>query len=120
MRLLKSPLALRLKEVVISGSRNEQATEDVPASIEVLNAEALEAQQVRDIRDAVRDLPNVSVQRSPSRFNLAQSPAGRNANAEFQHPGPGRQPRAAASGRPAHPARLPSTPPRSGTSSTWG
>ncbi len=73
----------QLKEVVISGSRNEQATEDVPASIEVLNAKELEAQQVRDIRDAVRELPNVSVQRSPTRFNLAQAATGRSGNTGF-------------------------------------
>lgn len=72
-----------LKEVVVSGSRNEQPSEDLPVSIDVLDAQKLEANQVRDIRDAARELPNVSVQRSPTRFNLAQSPTGRAGNAGF-------------------------------------
>ena len=42
-----------LKEVVISGSRSEQNPDDLPMSIDVINARALEEGQVRDIRDAV-------------------------------------------------------------------
>lgn len=59
--------AVTLKEVVISASRQEQATEDLPLSIDVLNADRLEAQQINDIRDVAKDLPNVSVKRAPAR-----------------------------------------------------
>lgn len=72
-----------LKEVVISGSRSEQNPDELPMSIDVINARALEEGQVRDIRDAVRELPNVSVTRSPARFSLASGSTGREQNAGF-------------------------------------
>lgn len=76
--------AAGLKEVVISGSRNEQDPDELPASIDVLNRKTLEERQIRDIRDAARDIPNVSVQRAPARFTLAGQPAfGRDQNAGF-------------------------------------
>lgn len=72
-----------LKEVVISGSRNEQDPDELPASIDVLNRKQIEERQIRDIRDVARDLPNVSVQRSPARFGLASGNTGRDQNAGF-------------------------------------
>lgn len=72
-----------LKEVVISGSRSEQNPDELPMGIDVINARALEEGQVRDIRDAVRELPNVSVTRSPARFSLASGSTGREQNAGF-------------------------------------
>lgn len=72
-----------LKEVVISGSRSEQNPDELPMSTDVINARALEEGQVRDIRDAVRELPNVSVTRSPARFSLASGSTGREQNAGF-------------------------------------
>jgi hemoglobin/transferrin/lactoferrin receptor protein len=72
-----------LKEVVVSGSRAEQAKDDIPATVEVINAQRLESGQMRDIRDIVRDIPNVSVQRAPARFSLAGAPTGRAGNAGF-------------------------------------
>lgn len=72
-----------LKEVVISGSRSEQNPDELPMSVDVINARALEEGQVRDIRDAVRELPNVSVTRSPARFSLASGSTGREQNAGF-------------------------------------
>jgi hemoglobin/transferrin/lactoferrin receptor protein len=72
-----------LKEVVISGSRSEQNPDELPMSIDVINARALEEGQVRDIRDAARELPNVSVTRSPARFSLASGSTGREQNAGF-------------------------------------
>ncbi|XAH25190.1 TonB-dependent hemoglobin/transferrin/lactoferrin family receptor [Xylophilus sp. GW821-FHT01B05] len=76
------PAAPALKEMVISGSRNEQDPDELPVSIEVLTAEQIEAQQVRDIRDAARDMPNVSVQRAPARFTIGAQ-TGRDQNAGF-------------------------------------
>lgn len=72
-----------LGEVVVSGSRSEQAKDDLPLSIEVINRDDIESKQIHDIRDAVRDLPNVSVKRSPARFGLAQGNTGRDGNAGF-------------------------------------
>lgn len=72
-----------LKEVVISGSRNEQDPDDLPASVDIINRKAIEERQIRDIRDAARDIPNVEVQRSPSRYNLATTSTGRDGNAGF-------------------------------------
>ncbi|MDB5931579.1 MAG: TonB-dependent hemoglobin/transferrin/lactoferrin family receptor [Polaromonas sp.] len=59
-----------LGEVVVSGSRSEQLSDDLPMSLDVINAQALEENQVGDIRDAARYLPNVSVRRAPARFGL--------------------------------------------------
>lgn len=75
--------APQLKEVVISGSRSEQDRDELPMSIDVINAQAIEEGQVRDIRDVARELPNVSVTRSPARFTLASGSTGREQNAGF-------------------------------------
>lgn len=73
-----------LKDVVVSGSRSEQAAEDLPASIDVIDRKEIEEKQIRDIRDLARELPNVAVQRAPARFTLAGQPAfGRDRNAGF-------------------------------------
>jgi hemoglobin/transferrin/lactoferrin receptor protein len=72
-----------LGEVVVSGSRSEQNRDDLPASVEVIDRAEIESQQIHDIRDAVRDLPNVSVKRAPARFGLAAGNTGRDGNAGF-------------------------------------
>ena len=72
-----------LKEMVVSGSRHEQDPDELPMSIDVINAQQMEEQQVRDIRDVARDMPNVSVKRSPARFTLASGSTGRDQNAGF-------------------------------------
>ena len=69
--------------IIVSGSRNEQSSADVPASTEVLTANALEEGQIRDIRDVAKALPNVSVRRAPARFSLAGTSVGRDQNAGF-------------------------------------
>jgi len=73
----------QLKEVVVSGSRVEQSADELPVSIDVIDAETFEEKQVRDIRDVARELPNVSVQRAPARFGMAQGSTGREQNAGF-------------------------------------
>ncbi len=72
-----------LKEMVVSGSRYEQDPDELPMSIDVINAQQMEEQQVRDIKDVARDLPNVSVKRAPARFTLASGSTGRDQNAGF-------------------------------------
>jgi len=72
-----------LNEVVVSGSRSEQSRDDLAVSTEVITRDEIESKQITDIRDAVRDLPNVSVKRAPARFGLAQGSTGRDGNAGF-------------------------------------
>ncbi|VWX63044.1 Hemoglobin/transferrin/lactoferrin receptor protein [Burkholderiales bacterium 8X] len=72
-----------LGEVVVSGSRSEQSKDDLPTSVELIDREDIETQQIHDIRDAVRHLPNVSVKRAPARFGLATGNTGRDGNAGF-------------------------------------
>lgn len=52
-----------LRPVVVSGARSERNIEDVPATIDVLSGDDLDPARVQDIRDLVRELPNVSVSR---------------------------------------------------------
>lgn len=78
--------AATLREVVVSGSRSEQLGDELPVSLDVVNQQEAEFSQMQDIRDAVRDLPNLSVPRGPSRFAIT-GPArstGRDGNAGFQ------------------------------------
>lgn len=74
-----------LNPVVVSGSRTEQPRDDLPLSIDVLSDSDLEDKQVGDIKDLVKDLPNVSVKRAPARFTVtgAGNPTGRDGNAGF-------------------------------------
>ena len=82
--MLVAANASMLKEVVVSGSRHEQSSDDLAMSVDVLGAKELEAQQVGDIRDAARYLPNVSVKRAPARFGLVGGGSdGRDGNAGF-------------------------------------
>ncbi len=75
--------ATTLREVVISGSRSERALDEVPAAVDLLSAEDLDPARVQDIRDLVRELPNVSVKRAPVRFGGVSGNTGRDGNAGF-------------------------------------
>ena len=77
--------ATNLNSVVVSGSRNEQLRDDVPMSIDVLNDGDIENKQMGDIKDLVKDLPNVSVKHAPARFTVtgASNPTGRDGNSGF-------------------------------------
>jgi hemoglobin/transferrin/lactoferrin receptor protein len=72
-----------LREVVVSGSRSERAIEDVPASIDVITGDDLDPARVQDIRDLVREVPNMSVKRAPQRFGGVTGNTGRDGNAGF-------------------------------------
>jgi hemoglobin/transferrin/lactoferrin receptor protein len=75
-----------LKPVVVTGSRSERELQDVPAAIDLLEGDDLDRAKVQDIRDLVRELPNVSVLRQPQRFSAVNSGAvgnGRAGNAGF-------------------------------------
>ncbi|SDP08432.1 hemoglobin/transferrin/lactoferrin receptor protein [Rhodoferax sp. OV413] len=72
-----------LREVVVSGSRSEQDPDELPMSIDVIRSQDIESQQIHDIRDLAKDLPNVSVKRAPARFGMASGNTGRDGNAGF-------------------------------------
>lgn len=72
-----------LKPVVISGSRSERELQDVPARVDVIEGDALDPTRAQDIRELVRELPNVDVKRAPQRFGAVQGSTGRDGNAGF-------------------------------------
>lgn len=74
-----------LREVVVSGSRNEQFSDQLPVTLDVVGDRAMERGQVQDIRDIARDLPNVSVRHAPARFAVTgpANSTGRDRNAGF-------------------------------------
>lgn len=74
-----------LPTVVVSASRHEQAPDSLPVSMDVINARQMQDGQIGDIRDAAKELPNVSVRHAPARFTVtgAGNPTGRDSNAGF-------------------------------------
>jgi len=87
----ESAQAGTLKEVVVSGTRNEQVTDDLPLSIDVISAKEIEEGQIGDIRDVAKNLPNVSVKRAPARFSVTGkgNAVGADSNAGFNIRGQG-------------------------------
>lgn len=75
-----APAAAVQTVVVTAPSRGERAALDEPVRVDSLDAATLEAEQVTNLRDLERALPNVSVPRQPARFGLAQGTAGRSGN----------------------------------------
>lgn len=73
----------QLNQVVVSGARREQMRDDLPLSMDVVSATDLEARQIGDIKDMVKDLPNVSVRHAPARYSVTgvANPVGRDDNA---------------------------------------
>jgi len=74
-----------LQQVVVSGSRNEQMRDDLPMSVDVMTDRDLEDRQIGDIKDLVKDFPNVSVKHAPARFSVtgASNSTGRDGNTGF-------------------------------------
>lgn len=77
--------AAALRAVVISGSRHEQFLEDLAVTVDVIRAPEIEIDQIQDIRDVARGLPNVSVRHAPSRFAVTgvANNTGRDGNSGF-------------------------------------
>lgn len=69
-------------EVLVSGSRHEQLSDDLPLSIDVIEANQISDSQASNLRDALLNLPNVSVKLSPARFSVGgtTASAGRDGN----------------------------------------
>ncbi|MBB6262034.1 hemoglobin/transferrin/lactoferrin receptor protein [Paenochrobactrum gallinarii] len=61
--------ALKLKMITVSSERTTKNVLDVPMSINVIDRDALERHQVRDIQDLVRYEPGVNVDRQTSMAN---------------------------------------------------
>ncbi|TNF58203.1 MAG: TonB-dependent receptor, partial [Burkholderiales bacterium] len=72
-----------LPQVVVTGARSERRPDEVPATIDLIQGDALDPARVQDIRDLSRDLPNVSVRRAPQRFGAVMGSTGRDGNAGF-------------------------------------
>lgn len=62
------PEGTRLPEVSILGARVEKSTDEIPATIDVIDAQRMERMLARSIRDLVRYEPNISVSGDPNRF----------------------------------------------------
>jgi hemoglobin/transferrin/lactoferrin receptor protein len=71
-----------LKEVVVSGSRSERSSEEVPATIDLIDRAQLERQQTSNIRELAKETPNVEVRRRSNRATI-NSENGREGNAGF-------------------------------------
>lgn len=80
-----------LQQVVVSGSRSEQARDDLPMTIDVLMRMDMDERLITDIKDLAKDLPNVSVRHAPARYSVtgAGNPVGRDDNAGFSVRGMG-------------------------------
>ena len=72
-----------LDTVVVTGARAEREVGDVPQRIDVIEGAALDPTRAQDIRELVRDLPNVEVRRAPQRFGAVLGSTGRDGNAGF-------------------------------------
>jgi len=80
-----------LPDVIISATRSEQYTDDLAFTVDVLNRQTMERQQILDIRDTQQNQTNLSVRHAPARFALT-GPAnntGREGNTGFNIRGMG-------------------------------
>jgi len=64
-----------LPTVVVSGSTRDQAADDLPQSIDVIDAKTITEQQSRTLRETLQDLPNTSVRNAPARLAVGAGSA---------------------------------------------
>ncbi|MEI9926922.1 MAG: TonB-dependent hemoglobin/transferrin/lactoferrin family receptor [Sphingomonas sp.] len=69
--------------ITVTATRIPQPVADVPATVTVIDAEAIADQMASDIKDLVRFEAGVSVHRAPTRFGAAQGATGRDGNSGF-------------------------------------
>ncbi|WP_407928273.1 TonB-dependent hemoglobin/transferrin/lactoferrin family receptor [Collimonas silvisoli] len=67
-------------EISVTATRSETAVAQTPSSISVINAETIEEQQPRDVKDLLRYEPGVTVRRGPYRPSSAAAAGGRGGN----------------------------------------
>lgn len=60
-----------LDTIVVTATRSEEAAGDVAATVSVIDAEQIDAQLARDLRDLVRYEPGISVGNDLNRFGLS-------------------------------------------------
>ncbi|WP_343042402.1 TonB-dependent hemoglobin/transferrin/lactoferrin family receptor [Pontixanthobacter rizhaonensis] len=69
--------------ITVTATRAPLEIEDAPATVTVIDAEAIADGLVTDIRDLVRFEPGVTVRRAPARFGAALGTTGRAGNEDF-------------------------------------
>jgi hemoglobin/transferrin/lactoferrin receptor protein len=69
-----------LDEISVTATRSETAVAQTPSSISVINAETIEEQQPRDVKDLLRYEPGVTVRHGPYRPSSAATAGGRGGN----------------------------------------
>lgn len=72
-----------LSKTTVTATRVEEAVDDVPATVSVIDAKQIEDELATDIKDLVRFEPGVAVRNSPARFTAAGSSTGRDGNSGF-------------------------------------
>ncbi|MEO6918868.1 MAG: TonB-dependent hemoglobin/transferrin/lactoferrin family receptor [Collimonas sp.] len=69
-----------LDEISVTATRSETAVAQTPSSISVINADTIEEQQPKDVKDLLRYEPGVTVRRGPYRPSSAATAGGRGGN----------------------------------------
>ncbi|SFA91248.1 hemoglobin/transferrin/lactoferrin receptor protein [Collimonas sp. OK607] len=69
-----------LDEISVTATRSETAVSRTPSSISVINADTIEEQQPRDVKDLLRYEPGVTVRHGPYRPSSAATAGGRGGN----------------------------------------
>jgi hemoglobin/transferrin/lactoferrin receptor protein len=69
--------------ITVTATRSPTPTDEVPATVTVIDAEQIADELATDVRDLVRFEPGVSVRRAPARFGAAFGSTGRNGNSGF-------------------------------------
>jgi hemoglobin/transferrin/lactoferrin receptor protein len=62
------PAPTPLREISVTATRTERAADDVPATVDTIDAQDMERGLVRDIRDLIRHEPGISAPNDPDRF----------------------------------------------------
>ncbi|MFC5475138.1 TonB-dependent hemoglobin/transferrin/lactoferrin family receptor [Paraherbaspirillum soli] len=69
-----------LDEISVTATRTEAELSRTPSSISVINADTIEEQQAKDVKDVLRYEPGVTVRRGPYRPASAATAGGRGGN----------------------------------------
>lgn len=70
-------------DITVTATRGEKRVEDVPQTVSVIDAKAIDDRLVTDIKDLVRYEPGVAVRRAPARFTAAGAATGRDRDSGF-------------------------------------
>ena len=69
-----------LKDITVTATRTERRVDDVPATVTVTPASAVERSGARDIKDVFRSEIDITVRAAPTRFTAAGASTGRAGN----------------------------------------